>query len=49
MENNVQLFNFDDKDLAVKEIDGEVYFNAEQAAIGLGISQIAKSGNVVVR
>ena len=49
MSNELQSFNFDGQDLAVKEIDGQVYFNAEQAAIGLGISEIAKSGNVVVK
>lgn len=29
--------------------DGSIQFDAEQAAIGMGISQIAKSGNEVVR
>ena len=49
MTNELQLFNFEGQDLAIKEIDGEVYFNAEQAAIGLGISDVAKSGNIVAR
>ena len=34
---DLQKFNFEGNDLAVKEIDGQVYFNAEQAAIGLGL------------
>lgn len=34
----LQKFNFEGNDLAVKEIEGQVYFNAEQAAIGLGIT-----------
>lgn len=34
----LQKFNFEGNDLAVKEIDGQVYFNAEQSAIGLGIT-----------
>lgn len=38
MSNELQKFNFEGQDLAVKEIDGQVYFNAEQAAIGLGIT-----------
>ena len=38
MSNELQNFSFEGQDLAVKEIDGQVYFNAEQAAIGLGIT-----------
>ena len=36
--------------LPVRQLDdGSVQFDAEQAAIGFGISFVAKSGNVVVR
>ncbi|EIW14279.1 Phage antirepressor [Lactiplantibacillus pentosus KCA1] len=36
--------------LPVRQLDdGSIQFDAEQAAIGIGISQIAKSGNEVVR
>ncbi|ALG27327.1 hypothetical protein AN634_15160 (plasmid) [Lactiplantibacillus plantarum] len=36
--------------LPVRQLDnGSIQFDAEQAAIGVGISQIAKSGNEVVR
>ena len=45
MTNAVQVFD----GLKVKEVNGQVMFDAETAAIGLGISQIAKSGNEVVR
>lgn len=45
MTNEVQIFN----GLKIKEENGQVMFDAETAAIGLGISQIAKSGNEVVR
>ena len=45
MTNAVQVFD----GLKVKEVNGQVMFDAETAAIGLGISQIAKSGNKVVR
>lgn len=47
--NDVQVFSNGKIDLPVKEVDGQVYFEAEAAAIGLGISRIANSGNVVVR
>ena len=47
MSNELQSFNFEGQDLAVKEIDGQVYFNAEQAAIGLGISE-KKNGKAYV-
>lgn len=46
--NDLQLFNFEGQDLSVKEINGEVYFNAEQTAIGLGISQV-KDGKTYVQ
>lgn len=49
MSNELQNFSFEGQDLSIKEIDGQVYFNAEQAAIGLGISDVAKSGNIVAR
>lgn len=45
MTNEVQVFN----GLKVKEVNGQVMFDAESAAIGLGISDVAKSGNVVAR
>ncbi len=48
MTNELQLFNFEGQDLAIKEVNGEVYFNAEQAAIGLGISQV-KNGKAYVQ
>ena len=41
----VQVFD----DLKVKEENGQILFDAESAAIGLGLSTVAKSGNVVVR
>ncbi|WP_339962062.1 phage antirepressor KilAC domain-containing protein [Lactiplantibacillus plantarum] len=47
-----QLQSFTDGyiNLPVQQLDeGSIQFDAEQAAIGLGISQIAKSGNEVVR
>lgn len=36
--NEVQIFSNGNIDLPVKEVDGQVYFEAEAAAIGLGIS-----------
>ena len=45
MANEVQVFD----NLKVKEVNGQVMFDAESAAIGLGISEIAKSGNEVVK
>ena len=45
MTNEVQVFN----GLKVKEVNGQVMFDAESAAVGLGISEIAKSGNTVVK
>ena len=47
MDNKLQTFYFEGQDLAIKEINGEVYFNAEQAAIGLGISQVKNSKTYV--
>lgn len=41
----VQVFD----NLKVKQENGQVLFDAEDAAIGLGISQFAKSGNESVR
>ena len=49
MNKKVQIFSNGNVDLPVKEVGGQVYFEAEAAAIGLGISQIANSGNEVVR
>lgn len=37
MKNEVKVFSNGKIDLPVKEIDGQVYFDAEAAAIGLGI------------
>lgn len=45
MTNELQIFN----NLKVKEENGQVLFDAESAAIGLGISEVAKSGNTVVK
>lgn len=39
MNNEVQVFSNGNIDLPVKEVDGQVYFEAEAAAIGLGISR----------
>lgn len=47
--NSLQVFNDGNIDLKVKEVNGVVYLDAEQAALGLGISFVAKSGNEVVR
>ena len=41
----VQVFD----NLKVKEENGQILFDAETAAIGLGISRIASSGNISVR
>lgn len=38
MGNEVKVFSNGKIDLPVKEIDGQVYFDAEAAAIGLGIT-----------
>lgn len=45
----IQKFNNGVIDLPVKEVAGQVMFDAEKVAIGLGISFVAKSGNEVVR
>lgn len=45
MSQEIKVFD----NLKVKEENGQVLFDAESAAIGLGITQIAKSGNVSVR
>lgn len=47
---NVKMFSYGDIELPVKmNDDGSIEFDAEQSAIGLGISRIADSGNEVVR
>jgi anti-repressor protein len=46
---NIQIFKNGTINLQIKEVDGEIYFDAEQTAIGLGISFVAKSGNEVAR
>ena len=46
---NELKFNNGDIDLKVKEVNGEIYFDAEQVAIGLGICEVAKSGNLVAK
>lgn len=43
--NEVQVFD----NLKVKEGNGQILFDAESAAVGLGISEVAKSGNTVVK
>lgn len=50
MENEVQIFENNGRgiSLPVKEVGGQVYFEAESSAIGLGISQI-KNGKIYVR
>lgn len=45
--NELQVFDFEGQNLAVKEIDREAYFNAEQIAIGLGLTKIAKGKEYV--
>ncbi|MGX9816419.1 phage antirepressor [Leuconostoc mesenteroides] len=45
MQSEVQVFD----NLKVKQENGQVLFDAETAAIGLGISEVAKSGNTVVK
>ena len=51
MTNEVQIFENAGRkiDLPVKEVDGQIYFEAEASAIGLGISHLANSGNEVAR
>ena len=43
--NEVQIF----EGLKVKEENGQVLFDAETVALGIGLSTVAKSGNEVVR
>lgn len=47
--NETKIFNNGNIDLPVREVDGQIEFDAEASAIGLGISFVAKSGNEVVR
>lgn len=44
----VQVYSNDSIDLPVKEVDGQVYFDAEASAIGLGITQV-KNGKEYVQ
>lgn len=45
---NVQVFNNGKIDLPVKEVDGKIYFEAEAAAIGLGLTD-SKENKAYVR
>lgn len=45
--NNLQMFSFEGQNLSIKEIDGQVYFDAEQTAIGLGLTKITKGKEYV--
>lgn len=45
----IKKFNNGVIDLPVKEVDGQVMFDAEKVAIGLGICRTAPSGNKIVR
>ncbi|WP_333604367.1 phage antirepressor KilAC domain-containing protein [Lactobacillus acetotolerans] len=48
--NNLKQFSNGSVNLPVRQLDdGSIEFDAEKAAIGLGISFVAKSGNEVVR
>ena len=47
-QNNVQVFNNEDIQLPVRENNGEVGFDAEASAIGLGLTQ-TKNGKTYVR
>ena len=47
--NDLKIFNNGNIDLPVREVNGQIEFDAEASAIGLGISFVAKSGNEVVR
>lgn len=50
MSNEVQMFSNGNINLPVKQLpNGDILFDAEQSAIGLGISHTANSGNIVVR
>lgn len=46
--NKPKVFSYGQVDLKVKEVNGEIYFDAEQAAIGLGICE-DKNGKKYVR
>lgn len=46
--NEPKVFSYGQVDLKVKEVNGEIYFDAEQAAIGLGICE-DKNGKKYVR
>lgn len=46
--NEPKVFSYGQVDLKVKEVNGEIYFDAEQVAIGLGITQI-KNGKEYVQ
>lgn len=49
-EKEVEIFTNGNINLPIKvNQDNSIEFDAEQAAIGLGISEVAKSGNVVVK
>ena len=41
------MFSFEGQNLSIKEIDGQVYFDAEQTAIGLGLTKITKGKEYV--
>lgn len=42
MRNQIQLFNQNNQNLHVKEVNGEIFFDAEEAAFGLGLTKISK-------
>lgn len=46
---DLQTFTNGNLNLPVREIDGQIEFDAEASAIGLGICEVAKSGNTVVK
>ena len=46
--NDLQMFKKGAVELPVKEVNGQILFDAEQSAIGLGIS-LEKNGTVYVR
>lgn len=46
---NLMMFRSENVVLPIKEVNGEIYFDAEQVAIGLGICEVAKSGNLVAK
>lgn len=49
MNNNIQTYTNESISLPVREVDGQIYFDAEATAIGLGISQVSRSGNTIAR